>query len=307
VSLAASGRYRAVICPTGGRVAPLASWAGARRARVPLILWASLWAHPRSPAHALGYVPLRHLYRSADAVVTYGSHVSAYVRARGALNVFVAPQSVDNDFWSSPDVHSPSDPTWPSNAATRFLFVGRPAREKGLEVLLAAWRACSLDPSEAALVLAGVGASPPGWIGAAIGIGDAANGVRCMDALPADALRDVYAASDALVLPSIRTRTFREPWGLVVNEAMNRRLPVIASDDVGAAAGGLVQNRRNGLVVPAADTLALAGAIGELSQDPPLRSRLGYSGARDVIAYSHAAWAEGFSRALASVGASRGA
>jgi hypothetical protein len=79
-ALAASGRYRAVVCPTGGRVAPLAAWAGARRARVPLILWASLWAHPRSVAHALSYPALQRLYRSADAVVTYGPHVSAYVR-----------------------------------------------------------------------------------------------------------------------------------------------------------------------------------------------------------------------------------
>ena len=68
-----------------------------------------------------------------------------------------------------------------------------------------------------------------------------------------------------------------------------------------------MQNRRNGLVVAAADTAALAGAIGELSQDAPLRARLGDAGARDVIAYSHHAWAEGFSRALASVGASRAA
>ena len=66
---------------------------------VPLILWASLWAHPRSAAHALSYLPLLRLYRSADAVVTYGPHVSAYVRARGARNVHIAPQSVDNDFW----------------------------------------------------------------------------------------------------------------------------------------------------------------------------------------------------------------
>ena len=33
--LAASGRYRAVVCPTGGRAALLASWAGARAGRVP--------------------------------------------------------------------------------------------------------------------------------------------------------------------------------------------------------------------------------------------------------------------------------
>ena len=34
-ALAASGRYRAVVCPTGGRVAPAATWAGARRAARP--------------------------------------------------------------------------------------------------------------------------------------------------------------------------------------------------------------------------------------------------------------------------------
>jgi glycosyltransferase involved in cell wall biosynthesis len=114
----------------------------------------------------------------------------------------------------------------------------------------------------------------------------------------------VYAACDVLVVPSVSTRTFREPWGLVVNEAMNRGLPVIASDAVGAAAGGLVQDGRNGLVVPAGDAAALAAAIGRLGEDAQMRVRLGAAGARDVRAYSHAAWAEGFSEALASVGAS---
>ena len=90
----------------------------------------------------------------------------------------------------------------------------------------------------------------------------------------------------------------------MVNEAMNRGLPVIASDAVGAAAGGLVQDGRNGLVVPAGDAGALAGAIHGLLDDPPLRIRLGEAGALDVRAYTHAAWASGFSSALASVGAS---
>jgi glycosyltransferase involved in cell wall biosynthesis len=299
--LAASGRYRAVVCPTGGRLAPLASWAGARRARVPLILWASLWAHPRSAAHALSYLPLRRLYRSADAVVTYGPHVSAYVLARGARNVHVAPQSVDNGFWSSQELAPPSDPRWPGEAASRFLFVGRPAREKGLEVLLAAWRSSALAPATAALVLAGVGSSPPSWLS----VGAREDGILCMDALAPLELRNVYAASDVLVLPSIPTATFREPWGLVVNEAMNRGLAVIASDAVGAAAGGLVRDGRNGLVVGAGDPDALARAIRRLAGDGALAKRLGEAGARDVAGFSHDAWAAGFSAALASLGASR--
>ena len=48
--LAQSGDYRAVIGSTGGRVALPGAYRGARAAGVPFVLWASLWAHPRSPA-----------------------------------------------------------------------------------------------------------------------------------------------------------------------------------------------------------------------------------------------------------------
>jgi glycosyltransferase involved in cell wall biosynthesis len=304
-ALAASGDYRAVVCPTGGRLAPLASWRGARRARVPLIVWASLWAHPRSAAHAFTYLPLRRLYGSADAVVTYGPHVSAYVQARGARNVHVAPQAVDNDFWGSPDVQAPREPAWPAAADTRFLFVGRPEPEKGLAVLADAWRAAELPSERAALVLAGIDPS----LTAIAPDGPRRQGDASMFGLGAVdpvELRNVYAACDVLVLPSIATRTFREPWGLVVNEAMNRGLPVIVSDAVGAAAGGLMRDEVNGLVVEAGDSDALAHAIVRLADDPQLRARLGAQGARDVRAYTYDAWAEGFSAALASLNLARG-
>ena len=298
-SLAAGGGYRAVVCPTGGRAALLATWAGARRARVPLILWASLWAHPRTPAHALSYLPLRRLYRSADAVVTYGPHVSAYVRERGARNVFVAPQSVDNEFWASPEASAPSLPGWAAGELTRFLFVGRPAREKGLAVLLDAWARTGLEPPTAALVL--VGAREQG-AGAGWGLHAAHPGVFALGPLEPPQLRDAYAGADALIVPSIATREFREPWGLVVNEAMNRGLPVIASDAVGAAAGGLVRDGETGLVVPAGDPEALAAAISRLTGAPALREQMGAAAATAVASYTHDRWALGFSQALASLG-----
>lgn len=293
--LAASGAYRAVVCPTGGRLAPLASWAGARRAGVPLILWASLWAHPRSLAHAFTYPPLRRLYSSADAVVTYGDHVSAYVRARGARNVHVAPQSVDNDFWGEPELApaAASVPGWPQGEMLRFLFVGRAAREKGLQVLLRAWERSSLGAPDAALLLVGAQLrAEPG----------PSAGVHALGAARAHELRSIYSSVDVLVVPSIATRTFREPWGLVVNEAMNRGLPVIASDAVGAAAGGLVRDDRSGIVVPAGDVDALAAALERLAGSPELRDSMGRAGAQMVAAYSHAAWAGGFSAALDSLG-----
>ncbi|HEV2998120.1 MAG TPA: glycosyltransferase family 4 protein, partial [Solirubrobacteraceae bacterium] len=137
------------------------------------------------------------------------------------------------------------------------------------------------------------------------GVRAAAEGVVCAGPVGPVELRAIYAASDVLVVPSIRTRTFREPWGLVVNEAMNRHLPVIVSDAVGAAAGGLVREGHNGLIVPAGDPRALADAMRRLARDAGLRSRLGEAGARDVAAHTQEAWARGFSEALASLGLSR--
>ncbi|HEV2998765.1 MAG TPA: glycosyltransferase, partial [Solirubrobacteraceae bacterium] len=211
--LAASGRHRAVIASTGGRLALPLAWAGARRAGAPLLLWSSLWAHPRSPAHAISYPLLLRLYRSADALVTYGPHVSAHVRARGARNVHVAPQAVENEFWSAPEVSPPPTPPWPAGADVKFLFAGRPTREKGLGVLIEAWRASGLCAPSAALVLVGVGSSPP-WVPAGGAVspesgGRDPHGILTLDPVGPRELRDIYAAADVLVVPSIATRTFR--------------------------------------------------------------------------------------------------
>jgi len=285
-ALAASGRFAAVICGTVGRTALPAAWLGARRARVPFVLWSALWAHPRTPAHLVGGAPLLALlYRDADAVVAYGPHVAAFARARGARNVHIAPQAVDNAFWGTPiEVEQKNF----------FVgtFIGRPSRAKGAEGFLEAWRSSGLGTT-AALVLVGEGSGPPRI--------PAGGAVAFVGPQPPEQVRNFLAAADVLVMPSIRTRDFREPWGLVANEAMNQSTPIIASDEVGAVAGGLVRHERNGLVVPAGDVPALSAALRRLHDDPGLRARLGANARRDVFAYTFDAWAAGFVAALGSL------
>jgi glycosyltransferase involved in cell wall biosynthesis len=166
-------------------------------------------------------------------------------------------------------------------------------REKGVRVLVDAWREADLG-KDAVLAFAGEGPIEP-----------AGHGVRTLGRVDRQALPALYAAADALVLPSIRTATFLEPWGLVVNEAMHQGTPVIASDAVGAVAGGLVRDGRNGLVVPAGDARALATRIAALAANAELRRQLGNAARTDVEPFSEAAWVEGMQRALRAVGAAR--
>jgi glycosyltransferase involved in cell wall biosynthesis len=258
--IAASGRYRAVIAGLSGKVALPAAYAGARTARTPFVLWATIWRHPRTPVHAASYLPLRHIYRHADAIATYGPHVSAYVKTKHPKGeVFEAPQSVDTRFWTTPG-------TPERHHDFQVLFAGRPVPEKGFDVLKQA--------------------ADPGTL------------VVATNRTPTE-LRNLYAGSDVVVVPSVPTRDFLEPWGLVVNEAFHQGVPVIATDAVGAAAGGLVRHERTGLIVPASDVLALRNAIHRLRADAALRRRLGDNARAAVAAYTPQAWAEGMAKALA--------
>jgi glycosyltransferase involved in cell wall biosynthesis len=288
----AAGGYRAVICGLGGRIALPATYAAARRARVPFVLWASIWAHPRTPAHLLSYLPTRWLYRHADAVVTYGRHVTDYVGR--SLNVFEAPQSVDAALFGGAvgeeDRETARQRTGAGPDSFLVLFVGRLEREKGLRVLFEAWRRADIEDGVLALAGEGPMRSEAGTF---------------LGRVPPEELPALYAAADVLVLPSIATATFQEPWGLVVNEAMLQGTPVIASDAVGAVAGGLVRDGRNGFVFAQGDADALAARLSALAGNPELVRRLGDAAREDVREYTPEAWAEAFSRALEAVGAGR--
>jgi glycosyltransferase involved in cell wall biosynthesis len=122
--------------------------------------------------------------------------------------------------------------------------------------------------------------------------------VRFLGPLPRPSLPVAYAASEFALLPSIPTPRFREPWGLVCNEAMHQGRPVIASSAVGAVAGGLVRDGLNGIVVPPGDAAALAGAIERLLRDESLRARLGAAAREAVLPYTYDAMADAFGLAL---------
>lgn len=301
-ALALGRRHRAAIAPVAGGAMLPATYAGMRLRRRPFVLWGSVWAHPRGGGAkaAIGVPLLRHVYRHADAVVTYGPHVSRYVerhRGRGD-DVFVAPQSVEPELFGRAVAADEVD-AWRAEArlpasGPLVLFVGRLVPEKGVRELLAAWRSVRAERPDATLAIAGDGELRDEV---------AADGVRLLGAVARERLPVAYAAADLVVVPSIPTPRFREPWGLVCNEAMHQRTPVVATDAVGAVAGGLVRDGETGLVVGAGDAGALARAIERLLADDALRARLGDAGRAALADHTYARMADGFGAALTRAGA----
>ena len=138
-----------------------------------------------------------------------------------------------------------------ANGRTRYLFVGRLVEGKGIDVLLDAF--ARLDDGE--LWIAGEGPLRPRVEAAAVHD----DRIRLHGHLGWRELQALYRQADALVLPSLY-----DVWGLVVNEALAHGIPVIATDQVGAATD-LLEPGVTGFVVAAGSSLALAGAMRELA------------------------------------------
>ena len=122
-----------------------------------------------------------------------------------------------------------------------FLYVGRLAEEKNVHSLLSSWLRYRHAGGTWALVLAGDGPE-----GAALRTAAAssayANDVHFAGHKGSRDLLPLYAFAECFVLPSTR-----EPWGLVVNEALASGLPVIVSSRCGCA-DDLVEPGVNGFV-----------------------------------------------------------
>jgi glycosyltransferase involved in cell wall biosynthesis len=107
-----------------------------------------------------------------------------------------------------------------------------------------------------------------------------------------------YAVADIFVLSSER-----EPWGLVVNEAMNAATAVIVSDQVGAAVD-LVADGENGYVISVGDVYALTDRLRRMTGDPALTRKMGEQSLRRISRWDFEADVAGLLEALACGGGS---
>ena len=273
----------------------------ARMTGKPFVLWTGIWMRLETKFHRLGFPIVQHVYRNADAVVAYGEHVRRYLESEGVASprIFLARQAVDNALYRRHvgDVERGALRARLGIEADQsvVLYVGRLAAVKGLRHLLHGFRAVT-DP-RAVLVLAGEG-EEGGELRAlaqSLGLGPR---VRFTGHVSAEQTPAYYALATVAVLPSVTTPGGKELWGLVVNEAFNQGVPVIATDAVGAAAGGLVQDGVNGFVVPERDAAALGVALNTIVGHETVRRRLGDSALHTIGEWTTETMVSGFRAAI---------
>lgn len=296
-----SGGYDVYIKCINGRFALPVTYLISRLRKKPIILWTGIWMRLGSLSHRLMFPATRFVYRHVDAVVAYGEHVKRYLVAEGVREerIFLAWPAVENDVYGRPVNQEDKNALLrklniPSGMKV-VLFLGRLEEAKGLSHLFEA--VASLDRQDVMLVYAGDGRYRQELEKQAAEIG-ALNRVRFAGYVPPDQTPPYYAIATVFVLPSITTKVFKEPWGLVVNEAFNQGTPVIATNAVGAAMGGLVEDGFNGLIVKEGDTAELARAIQKILEDPQLQLELGKNARATVARWDNERMVLGFRQAI---------
>jgi glycosyltransferase involved in cell wall biosynthesis len=175
---------------------------------------------------------------------------------------FLFPYEPDYDRLQTPDPQRDKlfalkhglDPT-----RKRLLYCGRLVPVKRVDVLLDAFAEIAARRPEWDVVIAGDG--PLRLALEARVPASLRNRVKWTGFLQTDETIACYRNVDVLVLPSER-----EPWALVVNEAIACSLAVVATEVVGAAAE-LVDHGINGLLVPPGSVNAMSAALLELTDD----------------------------------------
>lgn len=93
-------------------------------------------------------------------------------------------------------------------------------------------------------------------------------------------LNEYYLAADVFVLP-----TREDIWGLVVNEAMARALPVITTENC-VAGKELIENGKNGYIVPVEDENELAEKIRFVLSNEELKKKISAENLKKISRYT---------------------
>jgi glycosyltransferase involved in cell wall biosynthesis len=287
-------RPRAVICGGYNSLAAWVTFAWCRVTRRRFVLWLEGTTRDLRPPGRLKTWLKKLIVARAGAIAASGNATVEYVRALGASANRIFPAPFGGDYrWFAREaaaVDAAAEKERRGYPSRLVLYSGRLVREKGVMVLLEAFRRLAPDIPDAGLLVVGDGPARAemesfcrGWNIPRVFFA----GVQEYHRMP-----HFYALADVLVLP-----TFSDTWGYVVNEAFACGVPAIVSRVAGVC-DDLIMPGVTGFTVEPGDAEALAAKMRLLLIDTPLRSRMGANCRRAIVPYSAEACAEGLLAAV---------
>ncbi len=181
----------------------------------------------------------------------------------------IRPAKIEWSPYGSPLATGKVPSLHPRTGRYRILFVGRHIERKGIEYLIRA--AAILDCQKFEVRIVGKGSQTDSLRKLAEAI--APQSVTFTGPLSPEELRREYLQGNCFVLPAIvDSKGDTEGLGVVLVEAMQSGLPVVASDVGGIP--DVVVNGETGILVPEKDPDALARAFQSLEGDVSLERRL---------------------------------
>jgi glycosyltransferase involved in cell wall biosynthesis len=233
--------------------------------------WTGAWQQ------RLNQIRLRGFMRRMEKIVVAGTKSADFAKRLDAAPGKIVTGLYGFDFTAfcerggkKLDAHA----EWPK----RFLFAGRYVPEKGLPVLIDAYRRYRSSV-------------PDPWPLHCCGLGPEAGilrqeGVRDLGYVQPSALPELFADHGVFVMPSLE-----EPWGVAIGEAAATGLPLVCTEVCGAAVD-LLRSYYNGITVPPGDPAALAAALAWMHHNHHRLPGFGQRSRNLAHPYSAEAWAE---------------
>ncbi|MFA5909844.1 MAG: glycosyltransferase family 4 protein [Vicinamibacterales bacterium] len=245
--------------------------------------WTGAWPQ------RVNQIRLRGFMRRMDKVVVAGPRSAECARRLGVPRGRIANGLYGFDYTAFRERGRRLDaaPDWPK----RFLFAGRYAHVKGIDILVDAYRryrarvaapwpldCCGTGPESS--LITGEGIHDLGYV------------------LPSE-LPGVFADHGTFLMPSRE-----EPWGVAIGEAAATGLPLICTDVCGATID-ILRSYYNGIAIPPGDAAALADAMVWMHQNHGRMREFGERSRQLAHPFSAETWAQRMHAYFASVLAAR--
>jgi glycosyltransferase involved in cell wall biosynthesis len=220
--------------------------------RKKFVLWILEWKKPKYEGNVIKkiiktskYWISQKIIIKSNALVVGGTAARNYARMLGIKdgNIFTALQC-SKDISMQGD--SFPDNQWGKKNKFTFLFLSRLISLKGLDILIKAFHQLRQKRDDVFLRIAGDGPSKEYclYLTESLNVPD----VEFVGSINHDRTKPIYKKADIFVLPSYELDAYYESWGLVVNEAMSMKLPVITTTGVGASFD-MINDGYNGFIV----------------------------------------------------------